>query len=77
MSMAAWSHGELPPSSSPLNYRSVLMCADQARPSKGAKPLKEARSKAELHAIRQRNIQITLSVLILVIGLANLLIQAF
>jgi hypothetical protein len=53
------------------------MCADQARPSKGAKPLKEARSKAELHAIRQRNIQITLSVLILVLGLANLLIQAF
>lgn len=41
------------------------------------KPLKPYRSKAERTAVLQRNVQIALTVLVLIVSLTNLLMELF
>lgn len=45
--------------------------------AKPAKPVKPYRSEAERIAVKQRNAQIGLSVVILLVGVVNLCVQAF
>lgn len=59
------------------NHKVERVRQEKKRLEDSPRPLKPYRSEAERTAVQQRNIQIGLSIVILLVGVINLCVQAF